>query len=175
MFEKYCKWVDLVAWIGLGGLFVCCGVNYKIVNITFCSLNYRVVCSIFVLIIASLALFFEGMPLILKMNFLCFLFSSFAFLCVCSVSNSFNLSFALLEFCFLACIYKFLIVVFCYVCFFFYYLINYHQPSRFIELGVSARPFTLSRSAVLRNAGSCSWDTFTSPAYMNSNIACRCM
>jgi len=48
-----------------------------------------------------------------------------------------------------------------------------HQPSRLIGAGVSARPLTLSRSAVLRKAGSCSWETFTSPAYINSKMACR--
>lgn len=39
--------------------------------------------------------------------------------------------------------------------------------------GASASPLTLSRSAVLRKAGSWSCETFTSPAYMNSRIACR--
>lgn len=39
--------------------------------------------------------------------------------------------------------------------------------------GTSAKPLTLSRSAVLRKAGNWSWATFTSPAYMNSKIACR--
>lgn len=139
-------------WIGLGGWFLCCGMNYKIVNITFCSLNYRVVCSIFVLIYCVSLSLFSGYAIDFENEL-----SVLSFLCVCSISNSFNLSFALLEFCFLACIYKFLIVVFSYVfVFLFYYLFKYHQPSRFIELGVSARPFTLSRSAVLRNAGSCS-------------------
>ena len=33
---------------------------------------------------------------------------------------------------------------------------------------------TLSLSAVLRNCGSWSWATFTSPAYMNSRMAVRC-
>jgi len=40
--------------------------------------------------------------------------------------------------------------------------------------GASAKPLTLSRSAVFRNAGSWSWATFTSPAYINSKIAVRC-
>ena len=40
--------------------------------------------------------------------------------------------------------------------------------------GASARPFTLSRSAVLRNAGNWSWATLTSPAYINSKMAVRC-
>lgn len=48
------------------------------------------------------------------------------------------------------------------------------QPSRLIGDGVSAKPLTLSRSAVFKNAGNCSCDTFTSPAYINSRIACRC-
>jgi len=48
-----------------------------------------------------------------------------------------------------------------------------HQPSRLMGAGVSARPLTLSRSAVLRKAGNCSWETFTSPAYINSKMACR--
>lgn len=46
--------------------------------------------------------------------------------------------------------------------------------SLLIDDGVSAKPFTFSRSAVFRNAGSCSCDTLTSPAYINSKIACRC-
>lgn len=37
----------------------------------------------------------------------------------------------------------------------------------------SARPFTLSLSAVLRKAGRSAWDTFTSPAYIYSKMACR--
>jgi len=54
-------------------------------------------------------------------------------------------------------------------------LVNaFDQPSRLIDDGVSASPFTFSRSAVFRNAGNCSWDTFTSPAYMNSRMAWRC-
>ena len=40
--------------------------------------------------------------------------------------------------------------------------------------GASARPLTLSLSAVLRKAGSWSWATLTSPAYMNSRMAVRC-
>ena len=40
--------------------------------------------------------------------------------------------------------------------------------------GASARPLTFSLSAVLRKAGSWSWATLTSPAYMNSKIAVRC-
>lgn len=47
------------------------------------------------------------------------------------------------------------------------------QPSRLIDDGVSAKPLTLSRSAVFKNAGNCSCDTFTSPAYINSKIACK--
>lgn len=39
--------------------------------------------------------------------------------------------------------------------------------------GASASPLTFSRSAVFKKAGSWSWDTLTSPAYMNSNIAWR--
>lgn len=39
--------------------------------------------------------------------------------------------------------------------------------------GASASPLTLSRSAVLRNAGNWSCETFTSPAYMNSRMACK--
>lgn len=50
----------------------------------------------------------------------------------------------------------------------------YKNHSRLIDDGVSANPLTLSRSAVFRKAGNCSCDTFTSPAYMNSKIACRC-
>lgn len=50
----------------------------------------------------------------------------------------------------------------------------YKNHSRLIDDGVSAKPLTLSRSAVFRKAGNCSCDTFTSPAYMNSKIACRC-
>lgn len=49
----------------------------------------------------------------------------------------------------------------------------YHQPSRFIGAGVSAKPFTLSLSAVFKKAGSCSCETLTSPAYINSRMACR--
>lgn len=48
-----------------------------------------------------------------------------------------------------------------------------HQPSRLIGAGVSARPLTLSRSAVFRKAGNCSCETLTSPAYINSKMACR--
>lgn len=48
-----------------------------------------------------------------------------------------------------------------------------YQFSRLIEAGVSTSPFTLSLSAVLRKAGNCSCETFTSPAYINSNIACK--
>lgn len=51
--------------------------------------------------------------------------------------------------------------------------VTFIQPSRLIDDGVSANPLTLSRSAVFKNAGSCSCDTFTSPAYINSKIACR--
>ena len=40
--------------------------------------------------------------------------------------------------------------------------------------GASASPLTLSLSAVLRKAGSWSWATLTSPAYMNSRMAVRC-
>ena len=40
--------------------------------------------------------------------------------------------------------------------------------------GASARPLTLSRSAVFKNAGSWSWATLTSPAYMNSKMAVKC-
>lgn len=47
----------------------------------------------------------------------------------------------------------------------------YH--SRFMACGASAKPFTLSRSAVFKNAGSCSWETLTSPAYMNSRMDVR--
>lgn len=74
-------------------------------------------------------------------------------------------------------------VCFCYFVFFLFffclfvfvkYLHLLQNHSRLIDDGVSANPLTLSRSAVLRNAGSCSCDTFTSPAYMNSKIACRC-
>lgn len=39
--------------------------------------------------------------------------------------------------------------------------------------GASANPLTLSRSAVLRNAGNWSCETLTSPAYINSKIAWR--
>jgi len=46
--------------------------------------------------------------------------------------------------------------------------------SVFTDWGASARPFTLSLSAVLRNCGSWSWATFTSPAYINSRMAVRC-
>jgi hypothetical protein len=45
--------------------------------------------------------------------------------------------------------------------------------SRLIAWGASASPFTLSLSAVFKKAGSCSWLTFTSPAYINSKIACK--
>uniref|UniRef100_A0A6B0U926 Putative secreted protein n=1 Tax=Ixodes ricinus TaxID=34613 RepID=A0A6B0U926_IXORI len=39
----------------------------------------------------------------------------------------------------------------------------------------SAKPFTLSVSAVLSSADSWSCDTFTSPLYMNSTMALRSM
>jgi hypothetical protein len=42
-----------------------------------------------------------------------------------------------------------------------------------MDCGASARPFTFKRSAVFRNAGSCSCETLTSPAYINSSIDCR--
>lgn len=77
-----------------------------------------------------------------------------------------------------SCIVLVLVVFFCilYILFIIIqYLVYHHQPSLFIELGVSAKPFTLRRSAVFRNAGNCSCDTFTSPAYMNSRMACRCI
>lgn len=47
----------------------------------------------------------------------------------------------------------------------------YYQPSLLILVGVSAKPLTFNLSAVFKNAGNCSCDTFTSPAYINSNIA----
>lgn len=50
---------------------------------------------------------------------------------------------------------------------------NNYQPSLLIGAGVSAKPFTFSLSAVFKNAGNCSCDTFTSPAYINSKIACK--
>jgi hypothetical protein len=40
--------------------------------------------------------------------------------------------------------------------------------------GASASPLTLSLSAVFRKAGSWSWATLTSPAYMNSRMAVKC-
>ena len=46
--------------------------------------------------------------------------------------------------------------------------------SSLTDWGASASPFTFNLSAVLRNWGSWSWATFTSPAYMNSRIAVRC-
>jgi len=54
------------------------------------------------------------------------------------------------------------------------YGVMYEIYSCLIVWGASANPLTLSRSAVFRNAGSWSWATFTSPAYMNSKMAVRC-
>lgn len=50
----------------------------------------------------------------------------------------------------------------------------FYQPSRLLNGDwVSARPFTFNLSAVFKKEGNCSCETFTSPAYMNSRIACK--
>lgn len=40
---------------------------------------------------------------------------------------------------------------------------------------VSANPLIFNRSAVFKKDGSCSWLMFTSPLYINSKIACKCV
>ena len=49
-----------------------------------------------------------------------------------------------------------------------------NKIATFSFLGFLFKSLTLRRSAVLRNCGSWSWATLTSPAYMNSRMAVRC-
>ena len=69
---------------------------------------------------------------------------------------------------------------FCYILYFNVHLIRRAEEkgrrnySCLMVWGASARPLTLSLSAVFKNAGSWSWATLTSPAYMNSRMAVKC-
>ena len=52
---------------------------------------------------------------------------------------------------------------------------EYPRQNRSEIVKLKVRMIALSLSAVLRNCGSWSWATFTSPAYMNSRIAVKCL
>ena len=69
---------------------------------------------------------------------------------------------------------RFVVIFFFCIRFIFFLRSIFYVHSCLMVWGASARPFTLSRSAVLRNAGSWSWATLTSPAYINSKMAVRC-
>lgn len=117
---------------------------YELFNVVWCSVYARI-CLIY--------------NFITYFGFLCFAFVNIFSVYLCYVKFYFK-KMCVFFCCFFSCFFKYL------------HLLQNH--SRLIDDGVSASPLTLSRSAVFRKAGSCSCDTFTSPAYMNSKIACRC-